>query len=58
VHLVGFTIEMQGDQKVSVHLFLYCSHQVDRDFLITLYITMHGPTNVKFAAVNLTIYVT
>jgi len=28
---------IQGDQKVSVHLFLYCNHQVHRDFLITLY---------------------
>jgi len=28
---------IQGDQKVSVHLFLYCNHQVHRDFLVTLY---------------------
>jgi hypothetical protein len=27
----------QGDQKVYVHLFLYCNRQVHRDFLITLY---------------------
>ena len=54
MRLVGFTIEIQGDKKVSVHLSLYCNYQVQRDFLITLYITMLGPTHVKLAAVNLT----
>jgi len=36
---VTFTYYMQGDQKVSVHLMMYCNPQVHRDFLITLYNT-------------------
>jgi len=31
------TVEKQGNQKVSVHLMMYCNRQVHRDFLITLY---------------------
>jgi len=33
---------VQGDQKVSVHLMITIQKEVHRDFLITLYITMHG----------------
>jgi len=31
-------VVIQGDQKVSVHLMMYCNCQVHRDVLITLYI--------------------
>jgi hypothetical protein len=30
--------EIQGDKKVCVHLFLYCNHQVHRDFEQPVYI--------------------
>jgi len=30
-------VQIQGDQKVSVHLTIYCNHLAYRDFLITLY---------------------
>ena len=28
---------LQGDQKVSGHMFLYFNHEVHRDFMIALY---------------------
>jgi len=31
------SFNIQGDQKVSVHLTITVHHQVHRDFLITLY---------------------
>jgi hypothetical protein len=40
-------IHIQGDQKVSVHLMMYCNRQVHRDFLIALYKPfqrMYSPT--------------
>jgi len=36
-NLTNSTSRIQGDQKVSVHLMIYCNRQVHRDFLITLY---------------------
>jgi len=36
-------MDIQGDQKVSVHLMMYCNRQVHRDFLITLYKYIHPP---------------
>jgi len=30
-----------GRSKISAHLYLYCNHQVHRDFLITLYETLY-----------------
>jgi len=38
-----FLTVVQGDQIVSVHLFLYYNHQVHRDFLITLYVGLMAP---------------
>jgi hypothetical protein len=32
-----FHDKIQGDQKVSVHLVMYCNRQVHGDFLIILY---------------------
>jgi len=37
VRTATFSIHIQGDQKVSVHLMIFCNCQVHRDFLITLY---------------------
>ena len=47
MHLVDFTIEIQGDQKSLCTLYSSCNHQVHRDFLITLCIAMHSLTNFK-----------
>jgi hypothetical protein len=30
---------VQGDQKVSVNLMMYCNRQVHKEFLITLYVS-------------------
>ena len=42
VHVPHVTIccVIQSDQKVSVHLMMYCNRKVHRDFLITLYLSM------------------
>jgi len=37
VGIITRSLIIQGDQKVSVHLMMYCNHQFHIDFLITLY---------------------
>jgi hypothetical protein len=37
VNILEGSVILKGNHKVSVHLILYCNHQVHRDFLITLY---------------------
>jgi len=32
-------LNIQGDKNISVHLTIYCNHQVHRDFLIALFCT-------------------
>ena len=39
----GLFLNMQRDQKVSVHPLVICYRQVHRDFLITLYISLYKP---------------
>jgi hypothetical protein len=42
----GHAENIQGDQNVYVHLKITVHHQVNRDFLITLYICMYSESNI------------
>jgi len=48
LHVKHIIEHIQDDQKVCVHLSLYCNHQVHRDFLITLYICLPEDKTKRF----------
>jgi len=44
-YIITSKIIIQGDQKVYVHLMMYCDHQAHRDLLIALYLLKYTKTN-------------
>ena len=55
--MIMFKLFIKSDQKVSVHQLLYCNHQVHRDFLITLYLTLSHPVGANILGHGLWKYI-